>query len=314
VLAVLLVALAGCGEKPAPIYGDGGTTDTDSDIDFDCDTVPTPPFSFNIITNVVSGEDFAFDDAGNLIGMSGGDLFKSTKTGGSTLWVSSAGCASGLRATPDGDVVCNGSDTLLHFTKDSGTRTVAATSLSYPNGIEVDLDGFVYVSEQSAGEVTKVDPHSGETWTIASGLGAPNGLTFSPDYKILYVGNFCTGIINKIEFDAAGAPGPVTTFISASDPEGVEAAMTGCFDGMGVDRCGNVYVCDYGNIHVYRISPDGATIELAVDLSSASSWIPNMQWGSGLSGWEAMNLYVIDMVNAVYEIPVGVPSKHREYP
>jgi sugar lactone lactonase YvrE len=314
VLAALLTAAAGCGEKPAPIYGDGGTTDTDtdSDIDFDCANVPTPPFSFSTITNVVSGEDFSFDDAGNLIGMSAGSLFKSTKTGGSTLWVSNAGCASGLRALPSGDVMCNGADTLIRIGKDTGTVTVVATALEYPNGIEIDLDGFAYVSEQSAGAVTKIDPYSGETWTIASGLNAPNGLTFSPDYKTLYVGSFCGGVIYKIEFDAAGQPGPATTFINAAD--GADVGMTGCFDGMGVDTCGNVYVCDYGIIRVYRISPDGLTIVIAADLSSASAWIPNMQWGSGLGGWDDMNLYVIDITSAAYEIPVGVPSKHREYP
>jgi len=313
VLAALLVAAAGCGEKPAPLY-DGGTSDTDTGIDFDCATVPTPPFSFNVITNVVSGEDFAFDDAGNLIGMSGGSLFKSTKTGGSTLWVSDAGCASGLRVTSDGDVVCNGTDTFLHFAKDSGTKTVVATALEYPNGIEVDLDGFAYVTEEAAGEVTKIDPHSGETWTIASGLTEPNGLTFGPDYRTLYVGSFGGGMIYKIDFDAAGQPGTPTTFISATSPEAVEVGMTGYFDGMGVDYCGNVYVCDYGIIRVYRISPDGAQIEIAVDLDSASDWIPNMQWGSGLGGWDDMSLYVIDISNAAYEVPVGVPSKYRAYP
>ncbi|MCK9462666.1 MAG: SMP-30/gluconolactonase/LRE family protein [Proteobacteria bacterium] len=312
--ALLLLAAIACGEKPEPMYGDGGASDSDTDGDFDCAAVPTPPFSFNTITNVVSGEDFVFDDEGNLIGMEGGSLFKSTKTGGSTLWVAGAGCVSGLRALPSGDVVCNGSDTLVHIDGETGAATTVATSLAYPNGIEVDLRGYAYVSEQNSGEVTKIDPVTGETWTIATGLNAPNGLTFSPDYRTLYVGSFCGGNIYKIEFDAAGQPGPASVFISASDPDGVAGGMTGCFDGMGVDCCGNVYVCDYGIIRVYRISPDGGTIEIAADLSSASSWIPNMQWGSGLGGWDEMNLYVIDISSAVYEIPVGVPSKYREYP
>ena len=298
--------------------GDGGTADTDTDIDtdddFDCATAPAPPFTFTTITNVVSGEDFAFDDEGNLIGMAGGDLFKSTKTGGSTLWISGAGCVSGLRALPNGDVVCNGSDTLLLFDKDSGIKTTITTALSYPNGLEVDFDGFVYVSEQSSGEVTKADPYTGETWTIATGLNAPNGLTFSPNYETLYVGSFGGGMIYKIDFDAAGQPGLASTFITASSPEGTAVGMTGAFDGMGVDICGNVYVCDYGIINVYRISPDGATIEIAVDLSPPSSWIPNMQWGSGVGGWDDQTLYVIDISGAVYETPVGVPSKLRPYP
>jgi len=311
-----------------PMFGDGGTldgdtdgdgdSDTDGDVDTDCaancSDQPTPPFDFTTIS-VVSGEDIAFDDEGNLIGMSGGDLFKSTKDGVSTVWIPGAGCASGLRAQqPSGDIVCNGPDTVLHFDKEDGTKTVVATGLSYPNGIEVDLDGFSYHSEQTSGEVTKVDPDTGESWVIASGLSSPNGMSFSPDYRTLYVGSFCGGIIYKIEFDGSGEPGPATEFITASSPEGSAVGMTGCFDGMGVDCCGNVYVNDYGIINTYRISPDGETIEIAADLSPPSSWIPNMQWGSGLGGWDRNNLYVADIYGAVYEIPVGIPSKYLSYP
>jgi hypothetical protein len=83
---------------------------------------------------------------------------------------------------------------------------------------------------------------------------------------------------------------------------------------MGVDACGNVYVCDYGNIHVYRIAPDESVVEIVANLSGSSSWIPNMQWGSGLADWYVNALYVADISGAVYEIPVDVPSKHRDYP
>jgi sugar lactone lactonase YvrE len=325
--ALILTLVAGCGDKPELLFdfafGDGGAGDSDADadgdadadteVDFDCSEIPPVPVGFTTITNVVSGEDIVFDDEGNLIGMSGGDLYKSTKTGGSVIWVSGAGCYSGLRAQqPSGDLVCNGSDTLLHFDKETGAKTVAATGLAYPNGIEVDLDGFAYVSEQNSGEVTKVDPDTGETWTIATGLSAPNGMSFSPDYKTLYVGSFCGGVIYKIEFDDAGQPGAATEFINAAD--GAALGMTGCFDGMGVDACGNVYVCDYGVINVYRISPDGETIEIAVDLSPPSSWIPNMQWGSGLGDWDENTLYVADIMGAVYEVDLGVPSKYKSYP
>ena len=315
VTSAALALAAACAPEPVPYFGgDAGNWDNDTEIDFDCSTMPEPPFSFTTIQNVVSGEDFTFDDEGNLIGMAGDSLFKSTKTGGSTLWISGAGCTSGLRALPNGDVVCNASDSFALFDHATGAKTVVTNGLSYPNGIEIDLDGFAYVSEQESGEVTKIDPYTGETSVVASGLSSPNGLTFSPDYRTLYVGSFCGGIIYQIHFDAAGNAGPAETLITTSDAAAIEVGMTGCFDGTGVDACGNFYVCDYGNIHVYRVSPDASEIVTVAILTPPSSWIPNMQWGSGLGGWDDETLYVIDISGAVYEIPVGVPSKYRKYP
>jgi len=299
-------------------------TDADTDTGFDCSALPASPLGFEIVEGPITGEDFAFDDAGNLIGMSQYSLFKSPRGGAPTLWVQNADCASGLRALPSGEIVCsNGANSLYLFGLD-GARTTLLSNLQYPNGIEVDLDGFAYVSQQDAGVVTKVDPHTGETWTIATDLDAPNGLTFSPDYRTLYVGSFCgdggmsgsgLGKIYEIPFDEAGNPGEWSVFLGLDAPAAIEASMTGCFDGMGVDICGNVYVNDYGITRVYRIAPDASTVETLVDLAAPSDWIPNMQWGAGVGGWDQNALYVADMgQNQVYEIPVGVPGKQRMYP
>jgi sugar lactone lactonase YvrE len=341
--SAIAASFTACGEKPVPDYGvsdtdsdsdtdtdtwtdtDTGTgTDTDTgtgtdiptdtDTDYDCGALPAGPLSFNIIGGVVSGEDIAFDDEGFLIGMSGGSLFKSTKTGSTVLWANNAGCASGLRTLPSGDVVCNGYGTFIRIDKDTAVYTVVTTALDYPNGIEIGDDGMAYVSEQDSGEVTKIDPYTGEKWTIATGLNNPNGLTFSPDYKTLYIGSFCGGMIYRVVFDDAGNPGSPDVFLSTSDPVAIAAGMSGCFDGMGVDICGNVYVNDYGVIHTYRIPPDESVVETVANLSTASSWIPNMQWGSGLADWRGNFLYVADISGAVYEIPVDVPGKHRDYP
>jgi len=289
-------------------------TDIDTDTEYDCNALPSGLLSYEFITGVVTGEDFAFDDEGNLVGMSSPSLFKSTRAGVASLWISDAECVSGLRALPSGDFVCNSSNSLMLFDAETGARTIAVTGLEYPNGIEVGLDGMVYVSTQSSGNVVRIDPYMGEAEFVASGLSEPNGLTFSPDYTRLYVGSFCGGAIYAIDFDSAGAPIGQEEFLTTSDAAAVSAGMTGCFDGMGVDMCGNLYVCDYGNIHVYRIKSDASQVETVADLSAASSWIPNMQWGSGVGGWLRKHLYVIDISAGVFEIPVEVPGKVRAYP
>ena len=84
---------------------------------------------------------------------------------------------------------------------------------------------------------------------------------------------------------------------------------------MGVDACGNVYVCEYIAAKVWRIPPQGGVPQLVVNLSSQTSWIPNMGWGSGLGGWDPLTLYVRDISSGkMYAVPVGVPGKPRKYP
>jgi len=298
---------------------DGDTdadADTDTDVDtetgtgWDCEDLSDGPFAFTVITGPKATEDFAFDDEGFLIGASTGNLFKSSYSGESVLWVPGAGgFIAGLRALPDGDIVFSdvSSGTIFRVDKTTAIKTPVVSGLSYSNGIEIGIDGFIYTAEESAGRVRRIDPDTGEFSYVAEGLVEPNGLSFSPDYSRLYIGSFGGGIIYQVDIDADGNGGPVGQLASS--------VGTGSLDGMGVDICGNVYVCDYGQIKILRIPPDGSEIVPVVDLSSVSSWIPNMQWGSGLGGWDSLKLYVQDISDTVmYEIDLGIPSKYRPYP
>jgi hypothetical protein len=284
------------------------STDSWMDTDYDCDDLASG-LSYITLSGHQSGEDFAWDDEGNMVGMGWNALFKSPYSGSPELWISGADCSAGTRALPNGDIVCNDWSDLIRYDKDTLEETVVLSGMSYANGMEVDLNGYVYVAEQNADRVRRIDPYTGDFTILADaadGLNNCNGVTFNPTYDILYVGSFGGGTIHSIEVDGDGNAGEVT--LIASDFE------NGALDGMGVDACGNIYICEYINAHVHRISPDGLNNELVVDLGSSTSWIPNLQWGSGHGGWDPMKLYVIDIGDAVYEVPVGVPSKPYLYP
>jgi hypothetical protein len=123
----------------------------------------------------------------------------------------------------------------------------------------------------------------------------------------LYVGSFGGGTILAVPFDEQGNPGEPEVLV-----QGLGNHM---LDGMGVDACGNIYVCEYLAAKVWRISPDGQIREPIVDFSSDTEWIPNMQWGSGVGGWVEDSLYVLDIAaNKMFEVPLGVPGKERAYP
>jgi gluconolactonase len=190
-----------------------------------------------------------------------------------------------------------------------GARTPVLSGLSNPNGLEVDLNGFVYVTEQDSGRVRRVDPATGEFTVLADKLNNPNGISFSPDYSLLYIGSYGGGTIHALAVDADGKPGELTLLVDLERHAGSESSL----DGMGVDICGNIYVCQYEAGVVWRVSPDGIQIEKLADPDT--SWIPNLQWGSGAGGWDPHTLYVTDIRDDVlYEVPIGVPGKFQCYP
>jgi sugar lactone lactonase YvrE len=288
----------------------GSSEDSSTGEPVDCVDLPQGAVAYTIKVGPMASEDLAFDHEGNLIGAQQGNLFKSPYDGVSHLWVPGAGgFIAGLRATADGTIVYADNDTSTLFRIDPGSnvKQMVLSGLEYANGLEVDLKGYVYVAEQSGSRVRRVDPATGQFTILADGLTSPNGLSFSPDYRKLYVGSFGGGTITTIHVSEAG------------EPEGVELLRGGigggALDGMAVDACGNVYVCEFGPATIWRISPDGQTMIPIVELGQDTGWIPNMQWGSGVGGWDPMIMYVLDFSqNRVFEVPVGVPDKPRGYP
>ena len=318
-LTALLLAL-GCDSggllplEPAEIpCGDDDSAPGDDDDTgppaYDCDALPGGPFTYGIVYGPRATEDLAFDDQGHVIGADNGNLMKSTYSGDFSIFAPNAGgFIAGLRALPTGAVVyADVSSGTLFRVDETGSKTPIASGLLYANGIEVGLDGLVYVAEQEGGRVRRIDPYSGEFEMVAEGLYAPNGVTFSPDYSTLYIGSFGGGTIHALPFDEDGNPGQAEVL--------VENLGNHMLDGMGVDACGNIYICEYLAARVWRISPDGVEKEALLDFSQDTDWIPNMQWGSGVGGWVTDHLYVLDITAArMYEVPLGVPGKPRAYP
>lgn len=290
--------------------GSGGAGGSGGGGPLDCDNIPMGPFSYTVKVGQKATEDMDFDNAGNLIGADNGNLFKSTFDGQSQIWVPGSGdFIAGLRFTSNGVLVyANVSSNALFKIVPPATKTFVIGGLSYPNGMDADNSGRIVVAEQNASQVRRVNPETGESDILGTNMNNPNGVSFSPDYKTLYVGSFGGGMIYKITLDAQDKPVSKTVFIQGF-------SKNGTFDGMGVDACGNVYVCEYIAAKVWRIPPNGQNPHVVVDLGSETNWIPNLQWGSGIGGWDPLVLYVRDISSGkMYEVPVGVPGKPRKYP
>ena len=278
--------------------------------DYDCDDLPQGPFSLSKLSGPMASEDLAFDPYGHVIGSNDKAIFKSGYNEAPQVFVPNIKFRAGLRYLPNGHlVVCNNNKGQLVRIDGEGVQHTFLTGLSYPNGLTVDMDGWVYVTEHDANKVLRVHPFTGETTILTTAISSPNGITFSPDYTTLYIGGFSgKKIIYAMSISPDGVPGKLVKW--------AKGVGSGWLDGMAVDACGNVYIADYGTTKILKLPPDGSSWEVFIDGSTVDgAYLPNMQWGSGIGGWSSTALYLPDGWNkGVFEVEIGVPTKSRPYP
>jgi DNA-binding beta-propeller fold protein YncE len=276
--------------------GDSATGDGDGDGDGDplpdCDNLVPLPLEFAIIEGARRAEDFVFDAEGYVLTVEGQNIFRTAYGESYELLYPgvAGGGASGTGMLPNGDVVFNEANLgqVTRVTPD-GQATALVGGLPYPNGIQVDDQGWVWVALNDGDAVIRFDPDNPQTEVVFES-SAPNGLAFSADYRRLYVGSYNNGGVKEWDLD--------TEELTVIDDE------LGGVDGVLTDVCDNVYVTQYGNGLVWRIAPD-LSKEMVVDLET--NWIPNLNFGSGLGGWEHDRIYINDRENdRVFEVSPGI--------
>lgn len=127
------------------------------------------------------------------------------------------------------------------------------------------------------------------------------------------LGGYCTNMTGT----ALGSPFP-SSGVACVPPEYSKGKPTsgggggGGLDGLNVDECGNVYVSEYVVGYLWRIFPNGV-IEKAAKLPS--SWIPNLDFGRGIGGWDERTLYVMNLNGSnIYEVPIKFRGKEITMP
>jgi len=146
--------------------------------------------------------------------------------------------------------------------------------LNSPNDIVVARDGAIWFTDPSYGflqgfrpepqtgdHVYRHDPATGETAVVADSFDKPNGLAFSPDGSILYVGD--SGANHEPGTYDPARPHHVIGF-DVIDDRGLENPQVFCVttpgfpDGLKVDARGFVYTSAFDGVHIY--APDGTLV------------------------------------------------------
>ncbi len=137
--------------------------------------------------------------------------------------------------------------------------------LNSPNDLVYRSDGALYFTDPPFGlpkffdDQRKELPFSGvycllggKLTLVAKDLSGPNGLAFSPDERYLYVDNWDTKrkVIMRYEVRPDGSLTNASVFLDLTRVPGEQA-----FDGLKVDRRGNVYAAGPGGLLV--IAPTG---------------------------------------------------------
>ena len=197
----------------------------------------------------------------------------------------------------------------------NGNPTLLANlgGMAVPNGITVDSAGNVYVSATGESKLYKVTPQ-GVVSTFAGGPGGgskdgvgtaaqffePGGLAIDGAGN-LYVADTRNQQVRKVAPD-----GTVTTLAGQAgvngnqDGKGSGALFTDP-QGVAVDAAGNVYVAEWGNHQIRRISPDGTVTTVAGDGyvgmtdGTGPGALFHQPFGVAIDG--NGNLYVADTVN-----------------
>lgn len=250
-----LLVLAACDTGPSKTGAEGeeesiesaqndDTGDTGID-DSVCDDIPDAPHSIESLRGFTTSEDFVFDRDGHVISVDQvGNLVRQTKDGTTAVILPRVGEVAGMAMTIDGHVVlANVGRGTVDMVAPDGTSVTLTSGIAYPNGLTVDSEGFVYVSEHIAGRIRRIDPVSGDYDIIAEGLRNPNGLAFSPDEQVLYVNSFGGSTVHSLQRAGGDFDPPSLMSTIESGPPYVDLCDSlsegdACYlDGTGLGAC-----------------------------------------------------------------------------
>ena len=178
--------------------------------------------------------------------------------------------SNGLAAAPDGSVwmVQHGARQIVRVGPDRTLTPMVSTfegkRFNSPNDLVFGKDGSLYFTDPPYGLAKQdEDPAkemafngvyrfaNGRVQALVRDLNRPNGLAFSPDFKVLYVNNSDAAKNLVMRYDVA-ADGTLANGRVLAD---LTSKTDGLTDGLKVDAKGNVYTTGPGGVWV--LSPAG---------------------------------------------------------
>ena len=167
------------------------------------------------------------------------------------------------------------------------------------NGRAGQPTGFPMFKRELPTQVYRLDPRSGRATVVAAGMGGPDGITFSPDEKKLYIvdsaGGRNKGEPKHIRVFDVGEGGKLTGGKEFAD------CTAGRFDGMRFDTDGRLWAATDDGVHC--LDTDGTLI--------GKIKIPEI-CSNVVFGGPKRNMLYITATNSLYGVMVHV-NGHRTF-
>jgi len=176
---------------------------------------------------------------------------------------------------------------------------IGGKTFNSPNDLVSRSDGTIYFTDpdyqlgsrtSATGKkgVYRVSP-AGAVSVVDDTFNEPNGISLSPDEKILYVADYVGNVVRSFAVAADGSTSGRKDFVSVSSP-----------DGFGMDCLGNLYVASGGNAGALQVyAPSGTKLGSLTVASSLSN--------AAFGGSDGMTLY-LTAGKALYSLDMNLPG------
>lgn len=135
-----------------------------------------------------------------------------------------------------------------------GSSSVYVDGLNRSNGHSFDADGNLYVASFDGRTLEQVTPSGTRTTYATIPTGNPSGVLVHPTTGVIYVTNYTNDTVG-----IATGDGTITPFLSN---DGTPPELNGPV-GMVVDDAGQLYVSNFNDGKIMRVSDTGALTEIA---------------------------------------------------
>jgi trimeric autotransporter adhesin len=221
------------------------------------------------------------------------------------VYLSSSDLNSVFRLDPSGQLVLIAGDGRGGYSGD-GALAIAA-QFNAPRGLAVDTAGNVFVADMGNGCVRRVSP-SGIITTVPGSTHLQSPFAVAADGS----GNLFVAELDGNRISRISAAGDVTTVagngtqgFSGDEGPSSTAQLNGP-TGIAVDAAGNLFIADYGNARVRKVSPDGTITTVAGGGSSRQQGVPatdtQLLSGLGVALDSQGNLYIAEEYGGIQKV------------